>query len=257
MISLFDTHFHLDKEDNVTDIIREAKELSVDYLNVISCDYEETKTNLNIVSAYENLYTTTGIHPCYIKENDDKNIEKFIPFLAEQKLVAIGEIGLDYFHTQDNKKLQKKVFEQFLNLCYQYDKTAIIHTRDSIVDCYDMIKSLLKAEKKFIIHCFTEDLVWAKKMLDIGGYISYGGIVTFKNAVALQESVSVVPLDRILIETDAPYLAPTPYRGKRNKPAYTYYVFQQIYHLINQYKKISKQQLAKQILRNSRLALNI
>ena len=257
MISLFDTHFHLEREDHLEEVIREAKELSVDYLNLISCNYEETKKHLELLFNYDNVYTTTGIHPCYVKEEDEYSIENFIPFLAEKKVVAIGEIGLDYYHTQDNKQLQKKIFEQFLNLCYEHDKTAIIHTRDSIDDCYDMLKSLLKKEKKFIIHCFTEDKAWAKKILDIGGYISYGGIVTFKNALALQESVSIVPLDRILIETDAPYLAPTPYRGKKNKPAYTYYVFEQIHNLINNNQQITKKELAAIILNNSRVSLDL
>ena len=257
MISLFDTHFHLDEEDNLGDVIREAKEFSVNFFNLISCNYQETKRNLSLVSHYDNVYTTTGIHPCYIKNQDEYEIEKFIPFLAEKKILAIGEIGLDYYHNQDNKQLQKKVFEQFLNLCYEYDKTAIIHTRDSIDDCYDMLKSLLKKEKKFIIHCFTGDKAWAKKILDIGGYIAYGGIVTFKNSLALQESVSVVPLDRILIETDAPYLAPMPYRGKKNKPAYAYYVFEQIHNLIHNSQQITKQDLAEKILHNSRIALGL
>lgn len=225
---LFDTHFHLDDTDDPAAIIGRARENGVELLNLISCDIDGTVRNLAVAEQFS-IYTTAGVHPLYIEKFAD-NYQDFMTFYEHPQVVGVGEIGLDYFYhkEQDLQERQRRIFRRFLEISAETAKPAIIHCRDAFEDCYSIIKDTLKGEQPFIIHCYTGDMYWAEKFLSLGAYISFSGIVTFNNASMLRESLKVVPLDRILIETDSPYLAPAPHRGKRNEPAFVTYVMERV-----------------------------
>lgn len=227
-MTLFDTHFHLDDSDDAAAIIGRARENGVDFLNLISCDINGTFRNIALAEEF-NINTTAGVHPLYI-ENFNGNYEEFRPLYEHPKVVGVGEVGLDYFYhkEEDHQSRQREIFKTFMEISNETGKPAIIHCRDAFEDCYSIIKDTLNGEKPFIIHCYTGDLCWAEKFVDLGGYISYSGIVTFNNATMLRESLKAVPQDRILIETDSPYLAPVPHRGKRNEPSFVVHVLERV-----------------------------
>lgn len=228
-MELYDTHFHLDDSDNAEEIVANAREAGVENLNLISCDLKETERNMKIAGSFDKLYTTAGVHPLHVKDFD-MDFAGFHDFLKEDLCVAVGEIGLDYYYDKDEETItkQKKTFYKFLELSAEYQKPAIIHCRDAFEDCYNAIKDVLQGQQPFIIHCYTGGAEWAEKFVELGGYISYSGICTFKNAQEIRDSLKVVPQDRILVETDSPYLAPVPHRGKRNQPAYVAHVLEKV-----------------------------
>ncbi|MCH2209080.1 MAG: TatD family hydrolase [Lentisphaerales bacterium] len=247
-MTAYDTHFHLDDEDDSQAIITRAREAGVTYLNLISTTLADSKRNLQIAADNE-IYTTAGVHPLNVDEFDG-NFENFREFYTSDRVVAVGEIGLDYFYDKNKETLsfQKKVFRQFLEYSAEFRKPAVIHCRDAFEDTYAAIKEIIPREQPFVIHCYTGDSTWAEKFVELGGYISYSGIVTFKNAESLRESLKVVPKERILIETDSPYLAPVPLRGKRNEPANVIHVRDRVAFELG----ISKAELAKLTLKNGK-----
>ena len=246
--ALFDTHFHLDSQDCLEEIALQAKEKKVFYLNLISCSLEESKKNLEKSQKHSNVSVSIGIHPLTINENLKIQTSDFLPLTKNKKVVAIGEIGLDYHYKQSNKLYQQKVFAEFLKLSVQTKLPAIIHSRDSFEDIYKIVKKELYPHQiPFIMHCFTGDDYWAKKFIEIGAYISYSGIITFNSAKEIQNSLTSVPLDKILIETDSPYLAPVPFRGKKNSPKLIEYTFNKLVKILN----IDKLKLSSILLKNS------
>ena len=251
-VSLFDTHFHLEGDD-IQKVIQEAQSNQVDFLNLISCTLAEAKKYTRLQKDYSCLSVSVGVHPCYVQEHSFEDLSQFDDLLECEKISAIGEVGLDYYHSTEHKQKQKEFFSYFLSLALKYKQTAIIHSRESFEDCYDMIASHLRASHPFIMHCYTGDSTWAKKFLDLGAYISYSGIVTFKNAHEIRDSLKYVPKDRLLIETDAPYLAPVPFRGKRNKPAFLHAIFEYLCEYFNE----DKLELAARLLENSKRALQL
>lgn len=224
---LIDTHCHLNlgySPEEIPNLIENAKKLNVKYLHTICTGLNEFPEILAIVEKYNNIYCSVGLHPDNAKGDNIASVEDLIEASKHPKVISFGETGLDYYHEGFEKKAQKK---SFLNHIYASQAEAlpvIVHNRDSDNDVIDILQSEMK-NKEFtgIIHCFTASYEFAKKAIDMGLYISIAGIVTFKNAKELQETVKKLPLDKLLVETDSPYLAPTPYRGKRNEPAYTYY----------------------------------
>lgn len=228
-MEIYDTHFHLDDSDNAEEIVANAHEAGVTWLNLISCDLADTERNMKIADKFEQFYTTAGVHPLHVKDFD-MDFAPFEDFLKEDLCKAVGEIGLDYYYDKDEETIakQKKTFYRFLELSAEYQKPAVIHCRDAFEDCYNAIKDVLQGQQPFIIHCYTGGQEWAEKFVALGGYISYSGICTFKSAQEIRDSLKVVPQDRILVETDSPYLAPMPHRGKRNQPAYVRYVLDKV-----------------------------
>ena len=225
---LIDTHCHLNKEDyeNVDEIIK-----NMDGIMIASgCSDKSNKEVLELVEKYPNVYGTLGIHP----EDIDSITEDSFKFIEDNinnpKIVAIGEIGLDYYWIKDNKEEQKELLKKQLDLAIKYNKPVVIHSRDAIQDIYDILKEY---KLKGSIHCFNSSLEMAKEFIKLGYKIGVGGVVTFKNAKKLQEIVKELDLGNILLETDSPYLTPEPYRGKRNNPSMVYYVAQKISELKN------------------------
>ena len=223
---LVDSHCHLDrlkldKLDNphLDQVIADAAQAGVDHMLCIGID----KTNADAVKAiadqYANVYASVGVHPLDV-ENMMTGAE-LVSAADHKKVVAIGETGLDNYYSKDSRDIQIQSLEMHLQVAKQLALPTVIHTRDAQVDTINLLKAHACSQKAGVLHCFTESWEMAKQALDLGFYISFSGIVTFKNAADLQEVARKVPMDRLLVETDSPYLTPTPFRGKPNYPRHT------------------------------------
>lgn len=249
---IVDSHCHLDlleeKGANINDIINSAKKNNVELLQTICTKIPEIEKILKYTSEYDFIYASLGNHPCYIKNDDIINNQEIIKLVEKHpKIIGIGETGLDYYHDRSYIKEQKQSFLQHILASQQSQLPTIIHNRDSDDDMSDILQSEQK-NKRFpaLIHCFSSDKSLAKTALDLGIYISISGIVTFKNAHKLHDVVKFVPLEFLLVETDSPYLAPTPFRGQTNQPAFTKYVVDHIAEL----KNVSRETVIKNTTAN-------
>ncbi len=247
---IFDSHTHLNAEQFNVDIpetIARAKELGVSEMAVVGFDYPTIKKSLKLSEAHDFIYSIIGWHPTEAGSFDQAAEEFLLERLTLPKVVALGEIGLDYYWMEDPKDVQEKVFRRQIAIAKEHHLPISIHMRDAIEDTYRILKEEDVREIGGIMHSFSGDAEWAKKFLDLGMHISFSGVVTFKKALEVQEAAGIVPLDRLLVETDAPYLAPVPYRGKRNEPGYTRYVVEKIAEL----REMSVEELAKQTTQNA------
>lgn len=223
---LIDTHCHLSDEDykNIDEVINSMQ----DGIMITSgVDKKSNKEVLELCHKYPNVYGTLGIHPEAVETVTEEDFIFIEKHLQDSKVVAVGEIGLDYYWVKDNKEKQKEVFIRQLRLAEKYKKSVVIHSRDAVQDTYD----ILKDEKLTIpidIHCYSGSFEMAKEFVKIGCRLGIGGVVTFKNSAKLQEIVKNIELEYLLLETDSPYLAPVPFRGCQNMPSYTYYVAQKV-----------------------------
>ena len=209
---IFDSHAHLDDEkfdDFRDDLLKQLNQNGVDGIITCGCDGDSSKAALALTEKYDFVYSAVGIHP----ENLDSNTPLSVieELVTHNKCVAIGEIGLDYYWHNDDKAQQIEIFEKQIILAQKYDLPIIVHDRDAHEDTLNI---LLKYKPKGVLHCFSGSAEMAKEILKIGMYIGVGGVVTFKNARRLPEVIEITPLDRLLVETDCPYLAPEPLRGK-------------------------------------------
>ena len=252
-MEFFDTHMHLD--DNKFDLDREEVINKIWNAGVtkcinMGCDVESSKKAINIAEKHSFIYAACGLHPEDIPQTEEdlwKTISEIKELaLKNEKIVAIGEIGLDYYWRQDNKDLQKKAFEKQIELANELQLPVSIHTRDSIDDTISIIRKI-KIERSGVLHCcpFNPELV--KQGLNAGLYIGFGGTCTFKNSKNAPKIVEIVPLDKILIETDAPYLAPEPLRGTRNDSSNLKYVVQKL----AEFKNITPEEMAKITFKNA------
>jgi TatD DNase family protein len=222
---LVDSHCHLNMVDYVSlasdidTIIQAAKENGVQHMLCVGTQLEDIPANLSLAEKYTQISISIGLHPNEPTEHEP-SVEQLISLATHPKVVAIGETGLDYYRSQGNIKWQQDRFRVHICAAKELGKPLIIHTRQAREDTINTLKEEQASEVGGVLHCFTEDWNMAKQALELGFYISFSGIVTFKNAVELQEVARKLPLDRMLIETDSPYLAPIPYRGKINQPAY-------------------------------------
>lgn len=218
-----DSHCHLDRLDlsaypeGLSGALNVARARGVEHFLCIGIDLESVPEVLKIAEQYDDVSASVGVHPLHL-DSLEPEIEALVELAKHPKVVAIGETGLDYFYDKEHPKDQQRRFVKHIEASVRTDKPLIVHTRDARADTI----ALLKSEKAHagVLHCFTEDWKMASEAMDLGFYISISGIVTFGNASELREVVRQVPLDRLLIETDSPFLAPVPYRGKKNEPAY-------------------------------------
>lgn len=193
----------------------------------ISVNLREFPQVLAVAEAYDNFYATVGVHPDY--ENEPPlSVEQLTALADNPKVIGIGETGLDYFRLSGDLEWQRERFRTHIRAAIEIDKPLIIHTRAAAKDTLRVMREERAENVGGVMHCFTESLEVAHNAIDMGFYISFSGIVTFKNAAALKEVAQQIPIDRILVETDSPYLAPVPYRGKTNQPAYVRYVAEEI-----------------------------
>lgn len=222
---LIDAHAHMDDEafdedrDAVLKALREEGVLAV--VNP-GFDLASSKRAIALANAYENVFANVGSHPHEARFYDAETEAAYLAMTKEKKVIAIGEIGLDYHYDYTERGKQRSVFERQLALAEELDMPVVIHTREAIQDTYDIMKNF-GSRIQAVMHSFSESIEMSEKFLDFGYYISLGGIVTFKNAKRPPQVAAAVPIDRLLIETDAPYLAPVPKRGRRNEPKLAFY----------------------------------
>lgn len=219
-----DSHCHLDRLDlsafdgNLDNVVKIAKDAQVDQLLCVSVTLDDFTAMVDKTAGYENVMLTCGTHP--LNQEDETDLARLIHLAQHERVIAIGETGLDYFYAPETKALQLDSFRKHVKAALKLNKPLIIHTRDAQQDTLAILREENAQQVGGILHCFTETWDMAQQAIELGFYISFSGIVTFKNASALREVAKKVPDDRILIETDSPYLAPVPHRGKQNQPAY-------------------------------------
>jgi TatD DNase family protein len=226
-MKLVDTHCHIDSDRYNKDRDRILKDIeeNLEFAVNIGYDLESSKRSVELADKYDFMYAVVGVHPTDIKGYDDK-LENSLEELAKNpKVVAIGEMGLDYHWMKDEKEEQKKIFRRQLELARRVGKPVVIHTREATADTIEILKEY--SDIKGILHCYPGSYESALQLMD-NYYFGIGGVVTFKNSKKTVEAVSKIPLERLVIETDAPYLTPTPFRGKRNHPIYVEYIAQKI-----------------------------
>ncbi|EGU55908.1 putative deoxyribonuclease [Vibrio nigripulchritudo ATCC 27043] len=245
-----DSHCHLDKlnyEDlhtDVADVVEKAKQAKVEHLLSVGVTLNSFPKMMDMIRPFENVFASCGIHPLDVES--DFTLEKLHEYAKHPRVVAVGETGLDYHYKPETKALQIERFEQQVELAVEINKPLIIHTREAREDTLSILRNGQAQKCGGVIHCFTEDLPFAEAAMELGFYISVSGIVTFRAATELKEVVKALPMDRLLIETDSPYLAPVPHRGKENQPAYVVEVAQ----YIAQLKDVSLGEVAQTTTRN-------
>ncbi|USL36443.1 TatD family hydrolase [Priestia megaterium] len=240
---LFDTHVHLNAEqyeDDLQEVINRALEKGVQNMVVVGFDEPTIKKAIQIAETYDFIYASVGWHPVDAVDMTDEHLAWIEELAQHPKVVALGEMGLDYHWDKSPKEVQKDVFRRQIRLARKVNLPIIIHNRDATEDVVTILKEEHVEEVGGIMHCFTGSIEVAKQCMDMNMYISFGGPVTFKNSKKPKEVATELPLDKLLIETDCPYLTPHPFRGKRNEPGYVSYVAEQIAEL----KGITYEELA-------------
>jgi TatD DNase family protein len=248
---LFDTHVHLNAdqfEEDVEDVITRAKETGVANMVVVGFDEKTINRALELVQTYDFLYAAVGWHPVDAIDMKDDHLVWLEELSDHPKVVALGEMGLDYHWDKSPKEIQKDVFRKQIRLAKKVKKPIIIHNREADQDIVNILKEEEAKDVGGIMHCFGGSVEIAKECLAMNFHISLGGPVTFKNAKRPKQVAKEIPLERLLIETDCPYLAPHPYRGKRNEPAYVKLVAEQIAEL----KEMEYEEVAKQTTKNAK-----
>lgn len=214
-----DTHCHVLSEyyDNINEVVNQCKKNNVCRIIVNGCDINSNKEVLELVSKYDIIYGAIGFHPTELDDFNDEYFEFLENNISNPKIVAIGEIGLDYYYDNTDKNKQKEIFKRQLDIANKYSKPIIVHSRNSIQDTYNILKEYNLFGS---IHCFSGSVEMAREFIKIGYKLGIGGIITYKNAKNIREVVKDIDLSYILLETDSPYLTPVPYRGKSNSPEY-------------------------------------
>lgn len=247
---LVDSHCHLDGLDyqalhtDVNDALSKAAARDVKFFLAVATTLPGYRTMRELVGERNDVAFSCGVHP--LNQDETYDVEDLRRMAAEPGVVAMGETGLDYFYTPETKDRQQESFRHHIRIGRELNKPVIVHTRDARADTLDILREEKVSECGGVLHCFTEDRETAKALLDLGFYISFSGIVTFRNAEQLRDAARYVPLDRMLVETDSPYLAPVPHRGKENQPAYVRDVAEYMAVL----KGVSVEQLAQQTTEN-------
>jgi len=247
---IFDTHTHLNAEQFEgieAETVAHAKELGVSEMAVVGFDYPTIEKTKKLSQEYDNIYSIVGWHPTEAGSYN-KEVESYLQKeLDKEKVVALGEIGLDYHWMEDPKEVQEKIFRRQIAIAREMGLPFSVHNREAMEDTYRILKDEKIQDIGGIMHSFNGDYEWAQRFLDLGMHLSYSGVVTFKKTLDVQEAAQKMPFDRMLVETDAPYLAPVPYRGKQNEPGYTRYVVEKIAEL----KELSVEDVAAQTTKNA------
>ena len=230
-MNIFDTHTHLNVDNfagKEAEEIAFARELGVTKMNIVGFDTETIEKSLALSRQYDELYSTIGWHPTEAGSYTQEVENMIVSHLHDSKVIALGEIGLDYHWMEDPKDVQIEVFKRQIQLSKDHDLPFVVHTRDALEDTYEVVKEASVGEQGGIMHSYSGSLEMAERFVELGMMISFSGVVTFKKAVDVQEAAQKLPLDKLLGEIDAPYLAPVPKRGRENRTAYTRYVIDKI-----------------------------
>ncbi len=228
---LIDTHCHLDFKDfndDRKDVLKRARDIGVMFIINVGSSMEGTARSIQIAKDNDFIYAAIGIHPHEADSVTENDIRLFAGFLNNPKVVAVGEIGLDYYRNISSKENQKKLFISLLKTAKDANLPLIIHNREAHKDMIDILKNIAGGSVNGVMHCFSGDEAFLKTCLGMGFFISFTCNITYKNADRLREIVKLVPMDRLLIETDAPFLAPQNFRGKRNEPMHFRYAAEEI-----------------------------
>ena len=228
---MIDSHCHLDHEpllENLDDIIERSRAVGITKLLTICTTMESFEKIKIIVKKDPIIFGTFGIHP-HETETNITNKETIIKTINEnKKIIGIGETGLDFFYNHSNKERQIDSFKEHIEASIVLKKPIIVHSRNAEKETYDILNSYKKDELKILMHCFTGSFEFSKKLLSLGAFFSASGIITFKNSIDLQNTFKTIPLDKLLIETDSPFLAPIPMRGKKNEPSFIKYTLEKL-----------------------------
>lgn len=245
---LVDSHCHLnfpELSDNILNVRALMAESQVGHALCVSVTLDKVHEVLALAERFDNFFASVGVHPDY--ENiEEPTVDGLVDLADHPKVVAIGETGLDYFRLKGDLAWQRERFRTHIRAAIMANKPLIIHTRSAAEDTLRIMREERADLVGGVMHCFTESLEVAEQAIALGFYISFSGIVTFKNAVALKEVAKSIPLNRMLVETDSPYLAPTPFRGKTNQPAYVKYIAQEI----SQLRGISTEEVVESTTHN-------
>lgn len=228
---LIDTHCHLDFSQFDSDreeVIKRAKDNKIEYLINIGSSLESSLKSKDLSDKFDNVFFSIGFHPHYVDEFNKDVLTKLKDLINNKKLLAIGEVGLDYFKSSSSKEEQKKVFLEFISLSKKLSLPLIIHCRESQTDIYNILKDEFSDFKKIVFHCFSGPRDFLDKCLQQGAMFSFTANITYPKATKLKDLVRDMPLDRIMLETDSPFLAPQKFRGQRNEPSYVHLVAQEL-----------------------------
>ena len=255
---IVDSHCHLDYPELYNDldsVLKRAKSNQVQYLLSICTTPNSFEKIKLIVNKYENIYGTFGIHPHETSRFTEVNSDFIIDLIENnKKIIGIGETGLDFYYNHSETSYQKKSFEEHIQAALKLNLPIVVHSRNAEHDTYEILKAESKNKNlKILIHCFTGSKEFAKKLLELNTYFSVSGIITFKNSSELNNTISFIPNENLLIETDSPYLAPHPYRGKPNEPSYITYTLQKL----SEIKKVSKENIMNTTTKNFKKLFNI
>ncbi len=248
---LADSHCHLDRIDlepfdhQLSNAIKAANESGVEHFLCVAINTKNQQDVLDIAEAHPNIHASVGVHPLYTK-GESASVESLSKLAKHPKVVAIGETGLDYFYDAESKQKQISLFRTHAQAAVDVNLPLIIHTRDARQDTLDILRSEQAEKVGGVLHCFTESREMAESAMELGFYVSFSGIVTFNNADELREVAKHIPMDRILVETDSPYLTPKPYRGKPNSPMYV----SEVAKLLAELKQIEYQSFCQQTTEN-------
>ncbi len=248
---IFDTHAHYDDkqfDQDREELLVSMKDNGIGTIVDVGSNMETSAWIVDAVNRYPMMYGAVGVHPSDTADLTESDMDTLKEYAGKDKILAIGEIGLDYYWDEPEREIQKKWFEAQIELAREVRLPIIIHSRDAAKDTYDIMKSLHAEDIGGVVHCFSYSKEMARQFLDMGFYIGIGGVVTFKNAKTLKEVAAYVPLDRIVLETDCPYLSPEPNRGKRNSSLNLNYVAE----ALSQIKGIDKEELIAVTEENAR-----
>ena len=264
-LKIFDTHAHYDddefnkdrdillnKEDDASltrALTLEDKEYLVVNITNIGCDMKTSEASVELAGKHDYIYAAIGVIPHYVGEMTEKDIEDLKKLAAESdKVVAIGEIGLDYHYDEPSKELQHKWFRRQLDLARELGLPVVIHSRDAALDTFEIMQEANASEIGGVVHCYSYSEEMAERFLKMGFFFGIGGVVTFKNSKKLKRAVRSIPLENLVLETDSPYLTPSPFRGKRNDSTYLPYVVEEIARL----KEITPEEVAEKTFENAK-----
>jgi TatD DNase family protein len=243
---LIDSHAHIqgnEYDGEVEAVIERARGAGVEKIIAVggAGDMSSNTDAIALADSFPDIYATVGMHPHDAKDVGTEELRALSELTAHPKVVAVGETGLDYYYNHSPRDMQRRVFSQFIRIARQTGLPIVVHERDATKDAAELLRSEGAGELRGVIHCFTGNYEAACAYLDLGLYLSFTGIITFKNAESLRDVVRKVPLEHMLIETDSPFLTPVPHRGKRNEPAYVRFVAETIANI----KKIDLQEVAR------------
>jgi TatD DNase family protein len=245
---LIDTHAHLEMLEGIPDVIQRARDSGIGRILTVSSDVASSRRSVQISVNFPGVYAAVGIHPHEAASLNDEVFPEIENLAAAQKVLAIGETGLDYHYMHSAREAQINSFRRHIELAKRVRLPLVVHVRDAHEDVLDVLREENSRGVSAVIHCFTGDYQTAKRYIDEGFYISFSGILTFKQAEDVREAARKIPSEMMLVETDSPYLAPIPFRGKRNEPAYIKYVAQKIAEL----RGVSFEEIEEQTTANAR-----